>query len=388
MKEGWGMSLEQGVRETVLVVDDNAQNRRLIEANLTAADYAVVQAESGERALAAFETSSPSLVLLDVLMPGISGFETCKRMRCSRGGDEVAIVFLTALNDLGAHHEAMASGADDFLTKPINRTELLMRVRSLLAIRRLKEELKRGYELIRRQRDALLAAQKQKEETIAFIVHDLKNPLASILANAGYLAQSRDAQEPVRDAASDIIDAGALMNRMVTNLLDIGRSEDGVLVPNRTLVDVPSVIEQLAGEHQRSASLRGATLETSVDVSVKSVSLDEDLFRRLVENLIDNAIRHSPRGGAISIEVGRSEDGVTLEVRVRDQGPGVPEDFRERIFDKYVRLVREGSGGRTSRGLGLAFCRVAAEALGGRVWVERNERGEGSVFVFRAPIRL
>src|SRR4029077_6880065 len=166
---------------TILVVDDNLQNREVAEGHLVGAGYAVIQAEGGEEALPMLEARRPDLVLLDVLMPGIDGFEPCRRIRLLPVVGDTPILFLTALGDLTTHKAALDSGADDFLTKPINRTELLIRVRSLLRIKQLGDELKRNYDVIRSQRDALLVAQRQKEELTALIVHDLKNPLSSIL---------------------------------------------------------------------------------------------------------------------------------------------------------------------------------------------------------------
>src|SRR5262249_44901630 len=162
--------------------------------------------------LALFEKLAPDLVLLDVLMPGLDGFETCRQLRQLKGGSEVAVVFVTALSDFGSHQRAMASGADDFLSKPLNRTELLLRVRSPFGIKRLKDELKTGYELIRSQRDALLVAHRQREDLTAMVVHDLKNPLTSILANAQALVELAESDE-VREGAVDIVDSAAAMHR-------------------------------------------------------------------------------------------------------------------------------------------------------------------------------
>jgi DNA-binding response OmpR family regulator len=160
---------------TILVVDDNLQNREVAEGHLVAAGYLAVQAESGEEALALLQGGGPrpDLVLLDVLMPGLDGFETCRRIRALPGGTRIPVLFLTALGDLGTHKAALDSGADDFLTKPINRTELLIRVRSLLRIKALSDEQTRHLEVISSQRDALVEAQRQKEELTALIVHDL-----------------------------------------------------------------------------------------------------------------------------------------------------------------------------------------------------------------------
>src|SRR5580704_18453719 len=161
---------------TILVVDDNLQNREVAEGHLVGAGYDVLQAEGGAQALTLLQGRRPDLVLLDVLMPGMDGFETCRRIRALPEVGDLPVLFLTALGDLETHKAALESGADDFLT------ELLIRVRSLLRIKRLSDELRANVQVIRTQRDALLAAQRQKDELTALIVHDLKNPLSSILS--------------------------------------------------------------------------------------------------------------------------------------------------------------------------------------------------------------
>ncbi len=214
----------------ILVVDDNLQNRELAAGHLVSSGYTATLAENGEEGLRLFHQRPADLVLLDVMMPGMDGFETCARLRRLPGGSDISVVFLTALTDLGSHQRAMNSGADDFLTKPINRTELLLRVRSLLWIKRLKDELRDGYDLIRSQRDALLSAQRQREELAQLVVHDLKNPLTSIIGNGYWLAETCTDSEQAR-ASSQIVQAASAMHRMVMNLLDISRSEDGAMVP-------------------------------------------------------------------------------------------------------------------------------------------------------------
>jgi two-component system sensor histidine kinase/response regulator len=363
----------------VLVVDDSLANRELASANLTAAGYSVQLAEDGEQGLAMFAARQPDLVLLDMMMPGMNGFEVYKRLRASPGGQETAIVFVTALNDLVSHQQALASGADDFLTKPINRTELLLRVRSLLWIKRLKVELREGYELIRTQRDALLAAQAQREALTSLVVHDLKNPLTAILFNAEWLADNCPDVED-RGSAQQIVGAALAMNRMVMNLLDISRSEDGMLVPRISRVDLSALIGKTASaQSQREVQQK---LEVSAPKIV--IDADADLLRRLLENLIDNAKKYSPPASTIRVDVGRGEPG-WVELRVIDEGSGIPTPLRERIFDKYARLDLDTSEHvNSSRGLGLTYCRLAAEVHGGKIWVDGTAEG-GSCFHVRLP---
>ncbi|MBI5514961.1 MAG: hybrid sensor histidine kinase/response regulator [Deltaproteobacteria bacterium] len=369
-------------RERVLVVDDNAMNREVAAGHLEAAGYQTLVAEDGARALALLDEAPPDLVLLDVMMPGMDGFETCRRIRASAVGAELPVVFVTALTDLGSHERALASGADDFLTKPIQRTELLLRVRSLLRIRRLHGELRRGYELLRTQRDALLAAQRQREALAAFLVHDLKNPLASILANGEYLSEDSALPPDLREAALDIRCAAATMHRMVLDLLDIDRSEEGLLTLAPTEFELRALLAEVQGAVARRAGDRRLRVEPYVHAGAERLLGDRELMRRVLENLVDNAIRYSPPGGTIRVTAAAPEG--HLELRVEDQGPGVPEAWREKIFEKYTRIDQEADGaGRSSRGLGLTFCRLVAEAHGGRIFVDASPAG--SVFCVRVP---
>ena len=356
----------------------------LVEAHLAAAGYAVTLAEDGEQAVDMFSRSMPDVVLLDVVMPKMDGFEACRRMRAVRHGAEAAIVFLTALSEIGAHQDAMQAGADDFLTKPINRTELLMRVRSLVWMKRLKEGLRNGYDLIRSQREALFVAQRQKEDTITYIVHDLQNPLASVLANTEFLI-GQDALTPeLRDATYDILEASRAMQRMVQNLLDISRSEDGALMPNPVAVDLVEVVEAVRVEMAYRLNEKHLRLETTFDLNGAKVFADADLLRRLIENLVDNAFKYSPAQGVVELKARLDADNF-VEFKVIDHGPGIPEEARETVFEKYVRLDREASRSRRAgRGLGLAFCRLAVDVHGGRIWVEQAEP-TGAAFCVRLP---
>lgn len=374
--------------ETILVVDDNLQNREVAEGHLVAAGYAVILAEGGPQALTLFEQRRPDLVLLDVLMPGMDGFTTCRRLRELPRGKETPILFLTALGDLGTHKAALDSGADDYLTKPINRTELVIRIRSLLRIKQLSHQLQQNYEVIRTQRDALLQAHRQKEELAALIVHDLKNPLSSILSNVQFIERSKHLVGTDRESLQDVLRASESMLRMVMNLLDISRSEDGALVPQMIDFDVAPLLEEICSEMGRRVEDKQQRLALSVAAQVGVVRADRDLVRRIVENLIDNAYKYGPRNATISVEarLGAGQDVGTLELRVRDQGEGVPQSYRTRIFEKYARLEdHAGAELRNSHGLGLVFCRRAVDVHGGQIWVE-DSAPRGSCFCVRLPL--
>jgi two-component system sensor histidine kinase/response regulator len=378
-------ALEEQNAFVILVVDDDQMNRMLAEAVLESAGYTVRLAASGQGALESFLEKVPDLVLLDVMMPKMNGYETCRKLRELPGGADIPILFLTAHADLSAHQKALESGGDDFLTKPLNRTELLIRAKSLVRIRRMQRELTSNYELIREQRDALVRADRQKQELMDLIVHDLKSPLAGILTNVEFALSTGNMAQEAWDALHDVVGGAQTMLRMVLNLLDISRSEDGLLTPTFDEVDLTALAQEVRVATQRRAEQEKRSLVVQ-HASPAIVRAEKDLLRRLLENLVDNSLKYTPRGTTVTIEIERR--GPNVRLLVKDQGRGVPASERQRIFQKYAQIERGSHGDdavvRSSRGLGLAFCMLATKALGGLIWVEDNEPN-GSVFVVEFP---
>jgi two-component system, sensor histidine kinase and response regulator len=369
---------------TILVVDDNLQNRLVAEARLVAAGYRVLQAEDGVKALEVFARDTCDLVLLDVRMPGLDGFETLDRLRRLPRGSEVAVVFLTALDDVATHERALRAGVDDYLTKPLRATELLIRVRSLIRLGQATTSLRTSHALVSAQRDELIRGRDLRRQLSAFVVHDLKSPLSMIMA-ATELVQRR-ADKDAGDKLQIVQRAAQNMMRMVHNLLDIARSEDGRLIPRATEIDVRKLVDEIV-ESTRGTQGEwhaGIALETRYRGDPPRAWLDGLLLRRVLENLLDNALRYSPTDARIAIEVTRTER--ELKLSVSDEGPGIAPEQRDRIFEMYARLD-ENHPIRTGHGLGLVFCKLATEAQGGRIWVESNGAMVGATFhvVLPAP---
>ena len=311
---------------TILVVDDNAENRALAEAILEDEGYRVVLASGGAEGITAFEHERPDCVLLDVRMPGIDGFTACERMRALDG--EVPIIFLTAQRDLDTFDAAQRTGSDDFLTKPVRPAELALRVQAAVKLRRLGSELREHYALLRRQRDELFRLQLQKEQLMAFVVHDLKNPVNSMELQAQLLERIPDLPPRARRPIARIRDEARMQLRLVMNLLDISKSEEGRLVPVKTHVDLFALVAEVVAALELRASDVGVTLASSLEA--RHAHADADLLRRVLENLVENAIRHSPEGGVVRVSTHAQPGG--LQLRVADAGPGVPQGAREHVF--------------------------------------------------------
>jgi two-component system sensor histidine kinase/response regulator len=348
----------------VLVVDDNAENRALARAALEDEDVPVVVAASGEEALAEFARAAADCVLLDIRMPGMDGISVCERIRALPEGDRAAVVFVTAQRDVETFDRALRAGGDDFITKPFRPSDLLVRIQTAMRLRRMVSERDLLSVELKQQRDQLQRLQLHKEQLSAFLVHDLKNPVNTIELLAQRVLRSPGADERSRDAAAKIHEETRGLMRMLTNLLDIGKADEGQLAPQRRALDAGELIGAVIDEQHGRAT--AAELELVMQAEAAQLHVDRDLIHRVLANLIDNAIRHAPSGSVIRVSSRVVAGGV--ELKVSDAGPGVPEALRERVFERFMTTGDRAT--RTNRGLGLAFCKAAVEAHGGRIWVE------------------
>ncbi|MGO9838632.1 MAG: response regulator [Polyangiaceae bacterium] len=361
-------------------MDDNEANRSLALSTLEDEGHRVVLASGGAEGIAAFEREAPDCVLLDVRMPDVDGFEVCRRIRALPRGVDTPVLFLTAQRDVDTFDEAIRSGGNDFLTKPIRPTELVVRIQTALKVRRLGAEVREYYDILRRQRDELLRLQLQKERLTAFVVHDLKNPVSAIDLNAQMLLRDAGLPESGREFAKQIRAEAQQLNRMILNLLDLSKADEGKLAAKISRVDVRTTVANVFAELQAEAQSREVSLCS--DVRIDHLNADPDLLRRLLANLVENAIRHASRGTLVSVTASQADKDV--ELRIADAGVGIPVEMRERVFDPFVQVESgERSRSRGSRGLGLAFCKSAVMAHGGRIWIE--DAAPGAVFCVRLP---
>lgn len=297
----------------ILIVDDDALNRELLRAHLRDSGHVLMDADSGERALEVSRAERVDLVLCDVVLPALNGFDVTRKLKAEAADHFLPIVLLTSLSDPSSRLLGLRSGADDFLVKPVDRLELLARVANLLELRN------KDVTLVQRNIE-LLELQRRRDDMTAMIVHHLKNPMAVILANLSVLqgsAAKLDSDEV--EALTDFITAGRRMQRLLSNLLDQARLEAVRLELNLQHVRLARVLEPLFG--QRGFILRARDIVAKMDVPAElEVDIDSDLLTRGFENILDNSIRYTPTGGLLELHVEAHGDDVSI--RIGNSGPG------------------------------------------------------------------
>lgn len=366
-----------GTDPLILIADDVAENRALARATLEDEGYRVALANDGLEAVAAVGREKPDCILMDIRMPKLDGVLAAKQIRLLAEGKDVAIIFVTAQRDVATFDRALAAGGDDFITKPYRPDELLVRVQTAMRLRRLAAERTELVAELKLQRDRLQRLELQKEQLVAYLVHDFKNPVNAIDLHTQVIARNAVAPDRVRSAAEKIKDETRTLLRLITNLLDISKGDEGSLAPARRPVDVRDLVESAIDELSIRASSAGVHLHAHVGAGV--MQADPDLMRRVLANLIDNAIRHSPEGADIRVSAEQHQDGI--ELAVSDAGGGIPTDRRDTVFERFQSDGAERTA--TNRGLGLAFCKIAVEAHGGRIWVD--DAAPGAVFRIKIP---
>ncbi len=346
----------------ILVVDDDRLNVRILGSILKAEGYTVIAAESGEAALEHYRTFRPHLVLLDVVMPGIDGLETCRRLRRDYGDQCAPIIFITAKNESDDVVEGLNAGGADYLPKPFKPREVLARIRSHLHIQLLAEQ----QQLLVAQ---LSNANASKNRFLGMAAHDLRNPLASIRGLAEFLREG--AVGPLNEEQLDLVEtihgASQSMLVLVNELLDVATIESGELKLALETQNLPELVGRCIGLTNMEAAKKNTrvVLEPVADPAV--FAFDPAKMRQVVENLLSNAVKYSPPGSVITVLVETDRAAGRCRLAVRDQGPGIPENERDKLFKDFGRLSVQPTGGEKSTGLGLAICRKIVEAHRGTI---------------------
>jgi len=375
-------------KPTLLIVDDEERNIRLLKAMLMAKNYHLLEASRGEEALRLVSETPPDMILLDVMMPQMDGFEVCRRLKEDEKTRKIPVIMVTALSEKQHRVKAMEVGADDFLSKPVDLTELTVRVKSLLRIKSYHDELFNSYQEIAAKNEKLEELQKAKEGLTHMIIHDLRNPLTAISTYLQLaLMEKKDLSEGQQTKISRCFFFCNELDRLIQNLLDINKMEEKRMQLQVENTDLETLINDVSDHFRADAEERAISLSFFKEEKIPSLPIDPGLMKRVFANLLNNALRHTLKEGKIEITVDFAPDKKHLRVAVRDNGMGLPPEYHQKIFDKFeqARLKSEKNVVGSS-GLGLTFCKMAVEAHGGKIWVESEGEKKGCTFFVSIPI--
>ncbi len=360
----------------ILVVDDSVANLTLLAEILRDAGYKPRLARNGKFALTAVRETPPDLILLDINMPEMNGYEVCGQLKADRALSDIPIIFLSALQETDDKVKAFQAGAADYMTKPFQHEEVLARVRTHLELRRQKLQLQETIQ-------ALTRLEALRDNLTHMIVHDMRSPLKTI---AGYLTLLAD-HEGENMSASGLRFIGEARQSIeqlidtVNSMLDLSRLEAGELKLKLSECD----LGDMAASALAAFGMQRGDRQWTLDVPPQKVLInaDEALIHRVIQNLIGNAIKFTRLDGRIRVRLLLENRQARLEVI--DDGLGIPLESQEKIFEKFGQV--ESADSRVGTGLGLFFCKLAIELHHGCIGVQ-SEAGKGSTFWFTLPLSV
>jgi len=369
----------------LLVVDDNEGNRDVLSRRLARQGYSVASAVNGQNALDMLNEGSFDVVLLDIMMPELDGYEVLKRIKADDRLRHIPVIMISAFSELDSVARCIDMGAEDYLPKPFNPTILRARVGACFEKKRSRDREVQLFEELQKNYQRLQHLETLRDDLTNMIIHDLRTPLTSVIA----AVQTFNVVGPVNEAQGEMMEiavsAGETLLGMINSLLDVEKLEAGEMQLDYAPILLTELASAAIGQVAPLAKEKGLILIQEVSESLPWLEGDENKLRRTLVNLLGNAIKFTPSQGSIKLEIRNSEEEGFVQFSVRDTGEGIPAEAFGRIFEKFGQVSSRRGGRQMSTGLGLTFCKLAVEAHGGHIGVESTP-GEGSNFHFTIPV--
>ncbi len=362
----------------ILVIDDDPRIQDTIEAQLYPEGYELLFKSSGIDAIRELDKLRPDVILLDLMMPGMNGFDVCSHIKHSDEFRHVPVIMVTALDDVDYLVTGLDTGADEFISKPVNGAELRARVRSMLRIKHQYDELDQALYL--------------REVISRMIVHDMRNPLSSILLYSQVIQRKQKLPPEQISQVVHIQNEAMRLGKLFDDMLVLSRMQRGQIIIQQQTTDLATVVITQGEKIQSMAASNDVTVLLQVEEGLKPALLDTPLIERMVETLVTNAVKYAPAQSSINILLstaldereknGTSTDQPLLRLQVTDQGPAVPTDIFDNIFQQLEQSNQYSS--RPATELGLAFCMMVVTAHNGTIRVTPNQP-KGATFTVDLP---
>jgi len=358
--------MENIKKPLLLIVDDTPKNIQVLGNILYEKGYNICIANSGYKALELVKTELPDLILLDIQMPEMDGFEVCKLLKADSNTKDIPVIFLTAVIEPEKILLGFELGAVDYITKPFNTAELTARVATHIEIKQSREKL--------------IELNATKDKFFSIISHDLRNPFSAILTSSELLQIYIKKNEPekILKSAINIRNSVLMMNKLLENLIAWSRLQTGKLMPKMEKQNLKTIAYEVHLLSSEVAENKEISLQNNINSNIH-VNCDLEMTKTALRNLISNAIKFTESGGIVSINCLEKETAV--EVSISDTGVGIKPENIPFLFSIEKNISTKGTNQESGTGLGLLLCKELIEKQNNKIWVE-SEVGRGSTFKF------
>jgi signal transduction histidine kinase len=384
---------------TILVIDDNLTNIQVLFEILSGVGHRVAVAKSADSALEKLQTFLPDLILLDVMMPGVDGFEMCRQLKAWDYTQNIPIIFITALSDTEDKVQGFRLGAVDYITKPIQREEVLVRVGVHLQLydlqRNLEHQVAERTAQLQQAKELAEVASQTKSEFLAIMSHEIRTPLNAISGLTDVLLNSV-LEDSHKDFLQLIKDNSANLLRLFNDILDLSTLDTKDLKIHTQLLNLDFLGCQLCRSFASQAQAKNIQLSFTLDADLPLEIVGAELqIQRVLQHLLSNAVKFTPKDtskGEISLQICQATTSIepfplTLCFKVQDRGIGIAPEDQSRVFQPFTQVDSSSTRQYEGTGLGLSLCQKLVELMGGEIGVE-SSLGKGSTFWFTLPVHL
>ncbi|QIR40891.1 response regulator [Tolypothrix sp. PCC 7910] len=390
----------------ILLVDDNPHNLKVLSEMMNGCGWKTLMATDGESAIEQAGYAHPYLIMLDVMMPGIDGFETCRRLKANSSTEKIPIIFMTALSDTSSKVQALELGAVDYICKPFQEKEVLARVKTHVSLYSLQVELEelvqeRTAELIK-AKDKAEIANRAKSNFLSVMSHELRTPLNAILGMAEGLKDEifGTINEQQKQALLTIEQSGEHLLALIDDILDVSRIERGAIELKLTSVNIEEICNDVLSIISQQAVNKDIQLVAEIQPNLNKITIDKQRIAQSIIYLLSNAVKFTPKNGQVTLTVESVPTSVYqteikyidctqnhhpwLVISVTDTGIGIATEDIDKLFQPFVQLDSGLSRQYEGSGLGLFLVKQIVEQHGGNIWVH-SEVGKGSCFTIEIP---